>query len=127
MPEEGLMHVGILNPKTHRKEILENAILTIKLLKGFERINVLRKEKELAKSELKSKLRELNRLIKEFNASLPKVKIPELKVVKKIPSEKSSEEIKVTNKKVKLEHHKTSNLDKLDQDIDLLRKKLESL
>ena len=126
MPEEGLMHVGILNPKTYRKEILENAISTIKLLKGFERINVLRKEKEIAKSELKSKLRELNKLIKEFNTSLPKVKIPELKITKEVSSEKKSEEIKVTDKKIKMEH-KTSNLDKLDQDIDLLRKKLESL
>lgn len=123
------MHVGVVNPNTKRKQILENTISIVQLLKGYERLRQLRKEKESSKSEFKTKLRELNKLIKEFNLSVPRVKLPEVRGVKELKGE--AKKLTVTNitepKKIKVEKKTSTNLDKLDRDIDLLRKKLESL
>ncbi|GEM_PF-5777965 len=124
------MHVGIVNPNSKRKQFLENTISIIQLLKGHERLRQLRKGKESTKSELKAKLKGLNKLIKEFNLCIPKVKLPEVKSVKEIKEEAKKEVIgKLNENKIPKVEKKTdsSNLDRLDRDIDLLRKKLESL
>lgn len=122
------MHVGIIDPNVKRKQILENAILIIQLLKGFEKIKDIRKEKDKVKSEFKSKLKEINKLAKEFNFLIPKVKLPEIDVKKELHEKVAETKEKLPLKRIKTEKHaRSANLDKLDKDIDFLRKKLESL
>ncbi|MBI2672808.1 hypothetical protein HYX19_00970 [Candidatus Woesearchaeota archaeon] len=128
MPKDDLMHVGIIDPNVKRKQILENAILIIQLLKGFEKIKDIRKEKDKVKSEFKSKLKEINKLAKEFNFLIPKVKLPEIDVKKELHEKVAETKEKLPLKRIKTEKHaRSANLDKLDKDIDFLRKKLESL
>lgn len=124
------MHVGIVNPNPKRKQFLENTISIIQLLKGHERLRQLRRDKESAKVELKAKLKGLNKLIKEFNLCIPKVKLLAVKNVKEIKEEAKKEFIgKLNEPKIPKIVKKTdsSNLDRLERDIDLLRKKLEGL
>ncbi len=122
------MHVGIIDPNAKRKQILESAILTIQLLKGFERIKDIRKERDKVKSEFKSKLKEINTLAKEFNSLIPKVKLPEADVKKALHEKVAETKEKLPFKRIRTEkYRKSANLDKLDKDIDFLRKKLESL
>lgn len=108
------LHVGIHEPIHNRKEILKCSLSTIQLLKNFEELKRIRKEKEFYKKEFKKNLKELNTLFKEFD-KLPKVHI---KKEKKKSTVKKKEEKKVVH---------PTYIDKLEEDLAEIKARIDSL
>ncbi|MEK6897030.1 MAG: S1 RNA-binding domain-containing protein [Nanoarchaeota archaeon] len=57
-----IMHVGILNPRASRKNLLEGAVSAIQCLKDFERLRVVRKQKRVYRKELFKNINEIKEL-----------------------------------------------------------------
>ena len=115
--DDRLVHVRLNEPNNSRKEILQSTIDIIQLLKGFEKLKLLGREKLIFMSNLKREFKELDSLISKLD-SLPKIKI-EYDV-----EEKSKKGVKKIEEKT---IRKTSEFDKLEEDINKLRSKINSL
>ncbi|MBS3117844.1 hypothetical protein J4430_03115 [Candidatus Woesearchaeota archaeon] len=111
------MHVGIENPKTYRKEVLTSAIDTIQILKRYETLRTLRKEKADQTLTLRKHIKELRDMFGEFH------NLPNVHIETEHPHQHSSKNKKTVHPK---EPH-NPYLDKLQRDISTLRSKLNSL
>jgi len=109
------VHIRIDNSIDKRKQILESALLTAKLLQEYENLKVIRNEKLKQLSLLKKIIKEIKIL---FN-NLEYKELPEVKLPKPKESKKPSKKIKT----IKQEEPKT----KLQLELEEIRKKLENL
>ena len=98
MKELDTFFVGIDKPAEVRLNILESSKEMIEILKHIERIKEIRGEKYQTLLELKTKLDDLNKLIRKLNQTLPKTalrqKANELKTKKKKTKAKKKKIIK---------------------------------
>jgi len=122
-----IIHVGIKEPKQHRKEILNFSIDIIQLLKKYERHKKLNKEKNLYRTHLMKNIKQLNNLLKGFHKMMPQVAIQEPRpkvVIQKVSKKAIKKAVKKKNARVK---SKNKELDKFENDIASLKSKISSL
>ncbi len=114
------MHVMISKPSESRKEILQSNIDVIRLLKVYEKLKLIRKEKLLYANYIKKGMKELKPLMQHLFESLPEVKLEEKeRKIKRL--EKEEKEI------IEKPSKTTMELDKLEQDIKRLQEKISKL
>ena len=119
--KEESVHVRLDNPISKRKNILQTAVMTVELLKKFEVVRDLRKEKVKEMDKLRIVLNDIKKMTRAIKTKdLPKVKgleekHKEHKVVMK------ARHIEKHEKKIKI--HRSA----IDSQLDALRKKLETL
>lgn len=112
------MHVGITQPTFYRKEILNSALDIIQVLKNFEKIKLIRKEKEVCKREFKRVIKELNVLLERAKTELPTIRI----------KEKPVERIEKKEKVIEMEKPSVSpEMRKLETDLSKIQEKLARL
>ncbi len=119
--KEESVHVRLDDPISKRKDILQTAVMTVELLKKYDVVRELRKEKTKEMDKLRVILNDIKKMTKQIKTKdLPKVKEIETKhkehkvVVKEKAIEKHEE---------KIIRHKSA----IDNQLDALRKKLETL
>lgn len=112
------VHVKLEDPTTTRKMVLELAIDTIGFLKNYEKLKLIRKEKDIYKRRFKEDIAEINKLIMDLDGFLPKVRVEEEK------KEKIKGPRRVEKEKGQL---KVGYLNKFESDINRLRAKIEGL
>jgi hypothetical protein len=125
-----IMHVGIEEPREKRKEVLNCAIDTLEILKRYERFKKLRKEKDYAKNELKTIVKDIKTLFKEIQELMPHVEFPK---EHKVEQEKPI--VVVPRPQPKIEHvvmkrpeiKKDTVREKIERDIQDLRDKVARL
>ena len=119
-----IIHVGIREPKLHRKEILSVAIDIIELLKGHEKYKKIEKEKNIYRTHLAKNIKQLSTMLKSFETGIPKAVIKEEQKKEKTKAITKSKK-KTMKKPVKIE--KDENLDKLERDIGNIKSKISEL
>jgi hypothetical protein len=128
-----VMHVGIEEPNEKRKEILDSAINTIELLKSYERLKKLKREREIAKKEIKTIAKEIKYLFSETEELMPHVELtkeppkrveapPRPPVIREKPKEKAAVS-KPRPPEVKIDPH----TEKLERDLQELRDKISRI
>tara|TARA_Y100000310_G_scaffold283455_1_gene305422 strand:- start:1151 stop:1543 length:393 start_codon:yes stop_codon:yes gene_type:complete len=123
---DSVVHVRVDNPISKRKEILAITINTVELLKRYERIKLIQKEKAQTLALFRTKMRSLNRLSKLVGLKEMPLQMNEVKKVKSVKGKKVFNPVKkVKAKKVK-KKELTGN-EKLDVQLDELRRKLDNL
>jgi len=123
---DSVVHVRIDNPITKRKEILATTITLVELLKRHDRIKLIQKEKEVALALFKTKMLSLNRLSRLVGLKEMPLQMDEVKQVKTLKGKRVFTPVKnVKVKKVK-KKELTGN-EKLDVQLDELRRKLSTL
>jgi hypothetical protein len=120
---EEIIHVGINEPKQHRKEILTAAIDVIESLKNYEKYKKIEKEKNLYRTYLIKNIKQLNIMLKKFETMIPKLKIKEKHKETK-PKETTQQKKKVIKKPIKI---KDRHLERLEEDIMNIRSKINKL
>ncbi len=111
------MHVLVPNPDESRKEVLEGCIDIVRMLKSFEKIRVIRKEKALYINYLKKEMKEFKGVLINLD-NLPKVKV----------EQREREEKKLKKEERKIESPKRNpELEKLEKDIRELQSKISVL
>ena len=81
---EDPIYIGIENPVEIRRALLESSKSLIKILQKHENIKQKKLHKHELASEMREKLRELNALMQQLRAELPKVKMSSLPKKQKI-------------------------------------------
>jgi len=114
------MFVGIEEPSEKRKHVLNSAIETIEILRGYERFRKLRRESGIHKNDLRVLMKEVKLLFNEIGELMPTVELPK--------EEEKKQEIKpkqerVVIKPVKKQHHLT----KLEMDLQSLKDKIAKI
>ncbi len=123
---DNVVHVRIENPISKRKELLSSTITIVELLKRYERIKQIQKEKAETRALFKTKIRSLNRLSKLIGLKDMPLQTEEIKKVKSVKGEKVFKPVKKVKVKKVVKKELTGN-EKLDVQLDELRRKLESL
>src|SRR3989344_5393985 len=114
---EKLMHVMVSQPNQSRRSLLQSNIDIIRILKGYEKLKIIKKERLLYANYIKKEVKELNTLVENLYENLPHVR-----------QERHIEQEKESKKKQKVkEKPRNTELDRLEQDIKKLQDKINSL
>ncbi|MBL7051710.1 MAG: hypothetical protein ISS01_01325 [Nanoarchaeota archaeon] len=119
--KEESVHVRLDNPISKRKRILQTAVMTVELLKKYEVVRELRKEKVKEMDKLRVVLSDIKKMTK-------RIKVQDLPKVKGI--EEKHKEHKIVMKAKNIEkHEKIVKVHKsgIESQLDELRRKLETL
>jgi hypothetical protein len=108
----------VYNYKTVRRDLLNTAIDSVRLLQDYERIKSIRKERTQLFLYAKEKVSELNKQIEALKDNMPKAKI-----------EKERQRLDITPEireeiKIKIERPKISSL---DHELESIKNKLQNL
>lgn len=128
------IHVRFHEPVSKRKRILTLAIEIIELIKKYEHLKILREQKKEALGKFRNMISSVNRQFKML-------KMEELPIGERIVAEYLHEGLdegklrklpaapKPTfdKKRIRIKEPKPTEIEKLDLDIDNLRRKIESL
>ncbi len=109
--------IRIEEPLSAKKEILESAILLAKISRHYEKINLIRTEKTRYNAKLTSITKDLNELLKNLHNLLPIVKGQRVKKEFEEPIQPIEP----------LQESSLSEIDKLEQELNDVNKKLSSL
>lgn len=120
--KDSLMHVAITDRVNSRRLILEGVVATIRCLKNFERLKVIRKQKKVYKTQLFNNINEINNLFSTVN--MPKIDYEKKNTVE---MKQSVTKESITKQKKLVETPQNKELDKLERDIQDLQKKISSL
>lgn len=112
-----IMHVGILDSRASRKNLLEGAVSAIQCLKDFERLRVVRKQKRVYREELFKNINEINSLFSSLE--VPRVDYEDTKIVKRLK--------KKLPKPKEIIQSKSREISQLEDDIKLLQQKISNL
>jgi hypothetical protein len=131
-PDESV-HIMLGTPLHSRKQILSGAMEVVALLKRYERVKVIRKEKAKALDEFRNELRAINKLLRLVRIDemplemeqLMKIKDQERHLVFAVPKPVRQKVVK--KRVVKKPVVRTVPKDPLDAQMDELRRKLASL
>ncbi|MBS3167281.1 hypothetical protein J4403_03690 [Candidatus Woesearchaeota archaeon] len=130
------VHAKVRNPLNLRRAVLESAISSVKILKGYDAIKSLRQEKRKLESELQTLLdnvnSEMHLLIDKQLPGIKGFKIKEEKHhhEKEIKSEKPESKTEVSERKISnipKVSKKPVHLDKLDVELESIKAKMNSL
>jgi len=119
--DNDVVYKRINNKTLIRKDVLNIAIESIKLLQDYERIRSIRREKYQLLLYAREKISELNRHVEELRDKIPKAKIEKEKPLKFDIKDK---ELVEQEHRFKIERPKTFSL---DSELELIKSKLESL
>ncbi|MDP3918436.1 MAG: hypothetical protein Q8Q35_00840 [Nanoarchaeota archaeon] len=127
--QDNSIHVRLDNPIQKRKDVLSTAINVVELLRDFEKIKIIRKEKLQEMEKLRETYTDIRKLYRSLNVNDMPYNLKELdKVqgVKKMPimMPKNVKGKTKVSKVVVKEDYKRSPL---DIQLDALRRKLETL
>lgn len=125
-PEE-TVHTMLKQPIETRRQVLQGAVHTVELLKRYQVVKNIRKEKLKALDEFKKEVRAIARLLREIRFTDLPLKHEELLKVRDSKNHLVYGEEKVVKKKVKKKSVKRFHKNPLDDDLDALRRKLASL
>jgi|TARA_B100002003_G_scaffold250772_1_gene291476 protein subunit release factor A len=121
MSEEKTFFVGIEDPSNKRRDILECSKGVVRILKTYDSINDIRKEKIEKIAELKKIMTEIKRLNNILKEHLPTEKIRSSpSPTKKIKKSSPKKEAKITKKPDK-------NIKKLESELSEIESKLSSM
>jgi len=114
--EDRTFYVGINNPGDLRKELLESSKSAIGILRNYDSINDIRREKIEKIVELKKVFSELKRLSTVLKSKLPSDKIKSIKKEKSVKT-------KVIQKKPK----KTAKIQQLEDELGEIEERLNKM
>ncbi|MBI2128689.1 hypothetical protein HYU07_00470 [Candidatus Woesearchaeota archaeon] len=125
--EEDLFYIGIKEPASMRREILETSKLIVQLLQRYEKFRLLKAEKTGEISKLRDIVNDINSLFFKLKAELPKTKLRS-----KVPEEEAEEKQKKAKKskkeiKTPAERAKKSSVDELDDQLKEIEARLGNL
>ncbi|MBI4154140.1 hypothetical protein HY501_02290 [Candidatus Woesearchaeota archaeon] len=135
------IHILIQQPKVLRKEVLSLAIEALQLLKHYEKVKLLREQKFSLLLSLKKEMDLIRKMVHEldvsdFPLSLEEVrKHPRFKVHDEVVEHAPEHGAAKVGEHHKAEHHKPvarkhemkEERDKLEEDMEELQRKLDSL
>jgi len=123
-----IIHVGIKEPKQHRKEILSLTVDIIQLLKKYEKYKKIEKEKNLYRIHLTKNIKQLTTTLTKFQTMIPQVHMREKRKEKKeYPQTQPQKIIKQKKEIIKKPVIKNKELEKLETDIASIRSKINKL
>lgn len=115
------MYLGIEEPNRKRKQLLNSAVSSIEILRGYERFRKFRRETGIQKNELRNLMKEIRLLFNELYELMPAVELPKVEEKKELPKPKV---VKPAVKHVvKKQHHMT----KLEMDLQSLKDKIAKI
>ena len=123
MMAQSIMHTCIQEPKYTRKEMLTLVINIIQILKKYEKLKLIRKEKDIYSKNFLGVIKELNDLNLQLHESLPKIHEERPEIKKPSGSVISSK----NERKIVPEKPITPEYGKLEEDIARLREKLSGI
>ena len=129
VPEHGDEYfIYLKNPAEYRRQLLESSRKTLYGLRNYHRLLLIRQRKHDQMQKLHSSVKELLYLNKKFNEKLPKY---DSKFLNGIKTEDDTKPAKVTpihvKKPVAVQHHEKSELDRLEESLAHIEKKLRNL
>ena len=119
---ENKFFVGLQRAPDFRRSLLETSRSTVHALKKFYTIQQLREDKLAVSSQLKKEIKELNLLLKKLEGMLPEHEI----YTKKKETKKGSPKKKGAKKTVK-KSKKLTPVEKLQQSLSEIERKLSSI
>lgn len=125
--EEDLFYIGIKEPTSVRRELLETSKLIVQLLRRYEKFKLLKSEKADEIVKLRDAVNDMNSLFFKLKAELPKTKLRN-----KVPEEEAEEKSKKTKKGKKearepAERAKKSDVDELEDQLREIEARLGNL
>lgn len=123
------VHVCVDTPVDKRREILQVAIDTVQLMKRYESILQIRRQKEKEYAEFRRVLGSINRMVKEVRFKELPLDAEDLKHVKAVKSKSILAPIirKVGSKKEPAKKEDRAHPSGLDRQLDELQRKLQRL
>jgi hypothetical protein len=121
--------IYLKNPLEYRRQLLESTRRTIHCLKNYQRILLIRQKKLEELQKLKTSLKELLYLNKKLNEKLPKYDKSFLEGMKSEDKVKPARATPINARKpaVPVPHRERSELDKLEESLAGIEKKLRTL
>ncbi len=114
--------VRLENPDEKRRVVLGSAITIIEVLKGYEKLRRLRREKGLAKRELRIIFKDIKRLLEEVEENMPT-----LGLIAGTPKEIQSVARPVKAAQTEADLNKEYRMTKLEKDLEELKNKISSI
>ena len=124
--EEDIVYVGIYDPVSLRREVLEASKSLVSVLKGQHSLKDARATKHKLTEELRNKVTEIGELVAEAKQILPhmeKINLPEEKKVAKPTKAAATKTKAVSAPKARAEAH----IDKFERELQDIEEKLKSL
>jgi len=119
------VHMRMDHPISNRKDILATTIDVIALMQRYHKIQSIREEKERELAKFRTALRSLHRLSKLVRLKEMPLQMKEVKQVKSVKGKRVFSP--VVKKPKKAAKKPKTEAESLDMQLDLLRRKLESL
>ena len=123
--EEDIMYVGIDDPVSMRRDILEASKSLVRVLKGQHSLRDARTIKHKLIEDLRNKVTEIGQLVADARQMLPKMEmqLPEEKEIK-VPKITAATKTKEANApRARIEPH----IDKFERELQDIEEKLKSL
>jgi len=125
--EEDVFYIGVKDPSSVRKTMLESSRSIVESLQRYEKFKIIREQKEAEILRFKEDIREVNKTITKLRVLLPKTKLKEA-----LPKKEKKVKAKKIEKKLipKLETRKEikpSELQKLEGELADIESKLARL
>ena len=113
--KEDIFYVNVNGADELRRDILESSKMIVEILKNYERFKSANKEKQKEIGNLKLKIKNILKLISKLRSALPSAKSKALK------EKKPKVEVKKQTKQA------TTELDKLEQELNEIESRINSL
>jgi hypothetical protein len=126
--EPEMLFVGIKEPSDIRKSLLESSRSVIQCLQKYEKLALIREEKEKEINRLKGIIKEVQESFNKLKASLPRTGLKSLtEEQEKEQEEKLEEELdKIEDARIKsIEKEKDREDDLIDAEIEAIRKNIK--
>ncbi len=120
-----VFYVGIENPVSVRRGILETSKMIIHFLQGYEKLKALRSEKRAQVSKLRAIYDDVVGMMADIKAELPKVDVRSLpKVHEKVRPIDAKTAVKAVAKEAKPSRHA---VDRLEEELGEIEQKLRTI
>ena len=125
--DKDIFYVEIRSPNEVKRDILESLKDIVESLQRFEKFKELRKEKNNKIDELKSNIKEINKLISNLKEAIPDYNLRDVKF-KPIAKKTKKVEKKIPQKEVvKKAKRPATELEKLESELGSIEEKLKGL
>jgi hypothetical protein len=126
--KDDLVYVGISEPITLRKELLESSKSLVHILKGQEKVKEIRNSKQKAIEQLRGLVADISELLSHTKEIMPNVDDADLPVEKVLKKKGYEKKVKVVKKVIPkpVKAHE-NGVDKLEMQLRDIEDKLRSL